>query len=131
VHDAPEASERTVWIDGVPHEVAPQLFAADLSRVGDLAFERWSAREHSMSLGLARSSYVQPFGRFSGVLPGGAGGRPSGVLPGGAGGGGNGVLPGGAGGGPSGAPGRLGDAPPAGLELAEGYGVMEDHDVRW
>jgi Domain of unknown function (DUF2804), C-terminal len=131
VHDAPEASERTVWIDGEPHEVAPQLFAADLSRVGDLAFERWSAREHSMSLGLARSRYVQPFGRFSGVLPGGAGGRPSGVLPGGAGGGGNGVLPGGAGGGPSGAPGRLGDAPPAGLELAEGYGVMEDHDVRW
>ena len=75
--------------------------------MGDLAFERWSAREHSMSLGLARSRYVQPFGRFSGVLPGGNGGRPSG------------------------APGRLGDAPPAGLELAEGYGVMEDHDVRW
>ena len=88
VHDAPEASERTVWIDGEPHEVAPQLFAADLSRVGDLVFEPWSAREHSMSLGLVRSRYAQPFGTFSGGLPGG-------------------------------------------LELAEGYGVMEDHDVRW
>ena len=69
VHDAPEASERTVWIDGEPHEVEPQPFAADLSRVGDLAFERWSAREHSMSLGLVRSRYVQPFGKFSGRCP--------------------------------------------------------------
>ena len=100
VHDSPEGSERTVWIDGEPHEVAPQLFAADLSRVGDLAFERWSAREHSMSLGLARSRYVQPFGKFSGALPGGL---SSG----------------------------LSDTLPRGLELAEGYGVMEDHDVRW
>src|SRR4051812_35516512 len=27
VHDAPEASERTVWIDGEPHEVGPVQFA--------------------------------------------------------------------------------------------------------
>jgi Protein of unknown function (DUF2804) len=71
VHDGAEASERTVWLDGEPDEVAPQPFAADLSRVGDLVFERWSAREHSMSLGLVRSRYVQPFGTFSGALPGG------------------------------------------------------------
>ncbi len=70
VHDAPEASERTVWIDGEPYEVEPQPFAGDLSRVGGLAFERWSAREHSMSLGVVRSRYVQPFGTFSGALPG-------------------------------------------------------------
>jgi Protein of unknown function (DUF2804) len=88
VHDAPEASERTVWIDGEPHEVPPQPFSADLSRVGDLAFERWSAREHSMSLGLVRSRYVQPFGIFRGELPGG-------------------------------------------LTLAQGYGVMEQHEVTW
>jgi hypothetical protein len=88
VHDAPEASERTVWIDGEPHEVEPQPFAPDLSRVGELAFERWSAREHSISLGLVHSRYVQPFGRFRGKLPGG-------------------------------------------LELASGYGVMEDHEVSW
>ena len=88
VHDGAEASERTVWIDGRPREVEPQLFAADLSRVGDLAFSRWSTREHVMSLGVVRSRYLQPFGTFSGELPGG-------------------------------------------LTLAEGYGVMEDHDVRW
>jgi Protein of unknown function (DUF2804) len=88
VHDAARASERTVWIDGEPHEVGPQPFAADLSRVGDLRFEGWSAREHSMSLGLMRNRYVQPFGTFSGELPGG----------------------------------------PA---LAQGFGVMEDHDVLW
>jgi hypothetical protein len=88
VHDAPEASERTVWVDGEAHEVEPQPFAPDLSRVGDLSFERWSEREHSMSLGLVRSRYEQPFGSFRGTLPGG-------------------------------------------LELASGYGVMEDHEVSW
>jgi Protein of unknown function (DUF2804) len=96
VHAAPEASERTVWIDGEPHEVEPQAFAADLSRVGDLAFQAWSTRKHSMSLGLVRSRYEQPFGTFRGVLPSSLGGRL-----------------------------------PSGLELAEGYGVMEDHDVSW
>jgi hypothetical protein len=71
VHDAPVASERTVWVDGEPHEVEPQPFAPDLSRVGELSFERWSEREHSMSLVLVRSRYVQPFGSFRGTLPGG------------------------------------------------------------
>jgi hypothetical protein len=38
VHDAPQASERTVWIDGDPHHVEPVAFSADLTRVGGLAF---------------------------------------------------------------------------------------------
>ena len=88
VHDAPTASERTVWVDGEPREVEPQAFAPDLSRVGGLTFRPWAVREHSMSLGLVRSRYSQPFGTFGGELPGG-------------------------------------------LALAEGYGVMEDHDVTW
>ena len=88
VHDAAENSERTVWIDGEPREVPPQEFAADLSRVGELDFREWSAREARVNLGLMRNRYRQPFGEFSGRLPGG-------------------------------------------LELAEGYGVMEEHDVRW
>jgi Domain of unknown function (DUF2804), C-terminal len=88
VHDAPTASERTVWVDGEPREVEPQEFAADLSRVGGLAFSPWAVREHSMSLGLVRSRYSQPFGAFAGELPGG-------------------------------------------LVLAEGHGVMEEHDVTW
>lgn len=88
VHDAPSASERTVWVDGDPREVPPQEFAADLSAVGGLRFREWSAREHHMNLGLMRNRYRQPFGEFSGELPGG-------------------------------------------LRLAEGYGVMEVHDVWW
>jgi hypothetical protein len=71
VHDAPRASERTVWVDREPHEVEPQRFAPDLSRVGGLTFEPWSTREHSISLGLMRSRYSQPFGTFTGELPGG------------------------------------------------------------
>lgn len=70
VHDAPEASERTVWVDGEPREVGAQPFAADLSRVGELRFEEWCAREEHTRRGPFRSEYRQPFGVFSGVLPG-------------------------------------------------------------
>lgn len=87
VHDG-VASERTVWVDGSPAEVPPQEFAADLSRVGELRFREWSAREARVNLGFMRNRYRQPFGEFSGRLPGG-------------------------------------------LMLAEGYGVMEEHDVLW
>jgi hypothetical protein len=69
VHDAPSSSERTVWVDGEPHEVPHQEFAADLSAVGDLRFREWSARESRMNLLLMRNSYRQPFGEFSGELP--------------------------------------------------------------
>jgi Protein of unknown function (DUF2804) len=87
VHDG-VASERTVWIDGDAHEVPAQEFAPDLSRVGELDFREWSAREARMNLLVMRNRYRQPFGEFSGTLPGG-------------------------------------------LALAEGYGVMEEHDVLW
>ena len=69
-------------------EVPPQEFADDLSRVGDLEFREWSARESNRNLLVMRNRYRQPFGEFSGTLPGG-------------------------------------------LALAEGYGVMEGHDVLW
>ena len=46
-------------------------FAADLSAVGELRFEEWSAREDHTNLLLFRSDYRQPFGTFSGELPGG------------------------------------------------------------
>jgi hypothetical protein len=71
VHDAPVASERTVWVDGEPHEVEPLEFAADLSAVGGLRFTEWSAREDHTNRLLIRSDYRQPFGSFSGELPGG------------------------------------------------------------
>lgn len=87
VHDG-VASERTVWLDGSPEEVPSQEFSADLSRVGELAFTEWASREARVNLGIVRNRYRQPFGEFSGRLPGG-------------------------------------------LRLAEGYGVMEEHDVLW
>ena len=95
VNDGPTASERTVWVDGEPAEVAPVAFAADLSRVDfatgeSLHFHEWpgSARVDDTNALIFASSYRQPFGEFSGTLPGG-------------------------------------------VELAEGYGVMEPHDVKW
>jgi Protein of unknown function (DUF2804) len=70
VHDG-VTSERTVWLDGVPEEVPAQEFAADLSRVGDLDFREWATRESNRNLGVMRNRYRQPFGEFSGALPGG------------------------------------------------------------
>ncbi len=71
VHDAPGASERTVWVDGEPREVGPVGFAPDLSAVGDLDFSAWCAREDHTNRLVFRSHYRQPFGTFSGGLPGG------------------------------------------------------------
>jgi hypothetical protein len=88
VNDPDASSERTVWVDGDPHEPPPCTFAPDLTRVDALAFEAEATREHDENLLLVRSSYRQPFGTFSGALPGS-------------------------------------------VELAEGYGVMEAHDVWW
>ena len=96
VHDAPRQSERTIWVDGEAREVGPVVFAGDLSSVGFAASDGGGALRFSAEAERARrddlkifaSDYRQPFGRFSGTLPGG-------------------------------------------VELAEGYGVMEWHDVRW
>jgi Protein of unknown function (DUF2804) len=71
VHDAPVASERTVWVNGEPEEVGPVEFAGDLSGVGRLGFSEWSARQHRTWRGPFRSEYRQPFGTFSGELPNG------------------------------------------------------------
>jgi hypothetical protein len=92
LHDAVAASERTLWVDGETIETGPARFADDLSSIvidggGELRFEEWSRREHSTNALVMRSRYSQPFGSFSGTLPGG-------------------------------------------IQLADGYGVMETHDVR-
>lgn len=88
VNDPPQGSERTVWVAGEPAEAPLCGFAPDLSAVDELRFHAEAVREHRENLLVVRSDYRQPFGTFSGTLPGG-------------------------------------------VELAEGYGVMEDHDVRW
>lgn len=75
VHDAADGSERSVWIAGRPHEVGPVTFAPALDRVafadGDaLAFNAEAVRERHDHAGPLRSDYVQPFGTFTGTLPG-------------------------------------------------------------
>jgi hypothetical protein len=71
VNDPPHNSERTIWVDGEPREPGPSAFAPDLSAVGDLAFHPEAERRRDDNLLLIRSSYRQPFGTFSGSLPGG------------------------------------------------------------
>jgi hypothetical protein len=75
VHDAAVGSERTVWVGGVPHEVPPPAFAADLSAVvwpdgRELRFAEEARRARHDDLKLLASDYVQPFGTFAGGLPG-------------------------------------------------------------
>jgi hypothetical protein len=69
VHDGPESSERTVWVDGTPHHVEPLPFADDLSAVGDLRCETVAVRAHRERLLVFASDYEQPFARFTGSLP--------------------------------------------------------------
>ena len=88
IHDDAAASERTVWIDGQPHQPAPAAIADDLGRAGELRFAPEAERRRDENRLLVRSRYRQPFGTFSGTLPGGT-------------------------------------------SLAQGWGVMEDHDVHW
>ena len=88
VNDPRSGSERTVWVDDHPEEAPPCTFADDLGQVDGLRFAAESGLERNQNLGLVRSRYRQPFGTFSGELPGG-------------------------------------------ILLAEGFGVMEEHDAWW
>lgn len=93
VHDAATGSERAIWVDGVPAETAPAVFDLPLTEITTadglaLRCAHEAVRERDDNLLVMRSRYTQPFGTFSGNLPGG-------------------------------------------LRLAEGFGVMERHEVRW
>jgi hypothetical protein len=76
VHDAPVGSERTLWVDGVARELPPATFDEDLHSVAFddasvLAFAEEARRARTDDFKLFASDYVQPFGTFSGTLPGG------------------------------------------------------------
>jgi hypothetical protein len=93
VNDPERGSERTLWVDGVPREVDRVRFGHELDGVefsegGALRFSAEATRSRRDNLLVIRSDYEQPFGTFSGVLPGG-------------------------------------------VELREGFGVMERHSARW
>jgi hypothetical protein len=72
VNDPAVGSERTVWVDGRPVEVAPVRFDADLGGVGELRFAAEAERARDENLLVLRSRYRQPFGTFSGALPDGS-----------------------------------------------------------
>jgi hypothetical protein len=93
VHDAPQGSERTLWLEGEALEVGPVVFAPGLDAVafsegGELRFAQEAVRCRRDNLLVIASDYAQPFGTVSGTLPGG-------------------------------------------IQLAQGYGVMERHHARW
>lgn len=76
VHDAAAGSERTAWVGGAPRELPPGTFDEDLGAVrfpgGEvLAFAEEARRARADDFKLFASDYVQPFGTFSGTLPGG------------------------------------------------------------
>jgi uncharacterized protein DUF2804 len=75
VNDAEVGSERAVWVDGAPTEAAPVRFdglaaieGADGLRLRFTAEAERHRRENKLYV---RYSYRQPFGTFTGTLPGG------------------------------------------------------------
>ncbi len=75
VNDGATDSERSVWRGGVAAEVGPVRFEADLTALsfaegGALAFEAEAVRLRRDAVIVVRSDYRQPFGRYSGALPG-------------------------------------------------------------
>jgi hypothetical protein len=60
LHDAPGASECTLWLDGEPRE----------ARDDRLTFTPETSRVHKENRILLATDYEQPFGAFSGSLDG-------------------------------------------------------------
>jgi hypothetical protein len=71
VNDPAANSERTVWIGGEVYEPPPCAFRPGLGGVDALRFDEEAVRERADNLLLVRSRYRQPFGTFTGALPGG------------------------------------------------------------
>jgi hypothetical protein len=75
INDGPHCSERSVWAAGGAREVPPVRFADDLSAVtfagGErLRFAAEAVRARRDRLLVVESDYRQPFGTFTGALPG-------------------------------------------------------------
>jgi hypothetical protein len=76
VHDAPQASERTVWVDGAARELPAGTFDDHLTAVRwaggeELRFAEETRRARHEDRRIFASDYIQPFGTFAGALPGG------------------------------------------------------------
>lgn len=75
INDPPERSERSIWIDGEPTEPGPvrfdELDAIEFADGARLEFSAEKERRASRNLPIVSYEYRQPFGTFSGTLPGG------------------------------------------------------------
>ena len=74
INDPPQRSERAVWVDGEPSEPPPVRFdglEAIEHDSGRLEFTAETERRKEERRWFIRYSYRQPFGSFSGALPGG------------------------------------------------------------
>jgi hypothetical protein len=75
INDPPERSERAIWIDGQPSEPGPvsfeELDAIAFDDGSRLEFEAECERRRHENRLVVRYTYRQPFGAFSGTLPGG------------------------------------------------------------
>jgi hypothetical protein len=75
VNDPPRRSERAIWLDGRPSEPGPVIFdgleAIAFEDGSRLEFAAEQERRREEKLLLVRYEYRQPFGSFSGTLPGG------------------------------------------------------------
>ncbi len=78
-NDSERARENVLWVDGAPLPVGAVRFTFDASAPGaspwrivgdgvDLRFEPSGMREGHEDLGLIKSRFVQPYGRFDGVV---------------------------------------------------------------
>jgi hypothetical protein len=75
INDPERASERSIWVDGEPSEPRPVSFegldAINFADGSRLELTREFERHKEERRPFARYTYSQPFGRFTGSLPGG------------------------------------------------------------
>ncbi len=74
MHDRPDGNENAVWVDGERSTLSSAPIAEDLSSItignNRLDFHQESERGAKSNLLIIRSEYRQPFGTFTGTLPG-------------------------------------------------------------
>lgn len=78
-NDSDRARENVLWVDGAPHPIGAVRFTFDPSEPGtspwrisgegiDLRFVPSGMREGREDMGIIKSRFVQPYGRFDGVI---------------------------------------------------------------
>jgi hypothetical protein len=75
INDPPERSERAIWVDGEPFEPGPVSFegldAIEFADGSRLEFGAEAERRREENKLIVKYAYRQPFGHFSGTMPGG------------------------------------------------------------